>query len=120
MESSNEVFEGFMRNQVERMGSSNILDSTLEKSEEEIIELLQVIQSMKRVEKIYKLKIIDDTERVTRRKECFRKLCEEISHVLIAVNYLGSSIDSSFDEVVTQEKLKKLKYMKDITEGRIQ
>lgn len=117
---SNEIFESFMRNQIERMGIGTILDETLEKSEEELIELLRVIQDLKKIEKVYKLKIIDNDERMIRRKKCFQKLCEEMSHVLIATQFLGSSIDSSFDEMVSEEKLKKLSFMKDIAEKYIQ
>ena len=122
MENSNEIFRNFMLNQVERMGlrSGNLIDLALEKCEEELIELLTVIQSLKKDEMIYKLKIINVIELIVRQKKCFKKLCEEMSHVTIAVNYLGSSIDESFDEVVSEEKLKKLKFMKDITEGNIQ
>lgn len=116
---SNEIFESFMNNQLERIGSGNILDLSLEKSEEELIELLRVIQDLKKIEMVYKLKIIDNAERMIRRKKCFNKLCEELSHVMIATNFLGSSIDSSFDELVLQEKTKKLKFMKDIAEGNI-
>ena len=122
MENSNEIFRNFMLNQVERIGlrSGNLIDLTLEKCEEELIELLTVIQSLKKIEMIHKLKIIDFTELYTQQKKCFGKLCEEMSHVTIAVNYLGSSIDESFDELVSEEKMKKLKYMKDITDGNIQ
>jgi len=122
MENSNEIFKNFMMNQVERIGlrSGNLIDFALEKCEEELIELLTVIQSLKKIEKIYKLKIIDVTEFIVRQQKCFKNLCEEMSHVTIAVNYLGSSIDESFDEVVSEEKMKKLKFMKDITEGNIQ
>ena len=122
MENSNEIFRNFMWNQVERMGlrSGNLIDLALEKCEEELIELLTVIQSLKKDEMIYKLKIIDVTELIVRQQKCFKKLCEEMSHVTIAVNYLGSSIGESFDELVSEEKMKKLKFMKDITEGNIQ
>lgn len=127
MENSNEIFEGFMMNQKERiymkqlemMGGNNVFELALEKAGEEIIELLQVIQAIKKIEMVYKLKIIDHEERLKRKKVCFNKLCEELSHVMIATNYLGSSIDSSFDDKVSEEKQKKLKFMKDITEGNI-
>ena len=122
MENSNEIFKNFMMNRAEKIGlrGGNVLDLTLEKCEEELIELLTVIQSLKKIEMIYKLKIIDNAERMIRRKKCFEDLCEEMSHVTIAVNYLGSSIDESFDELVSEEKMKKLKFMKDFTDGNIQ